>query len=66
VNGIDTQTMVVAVLFFLLGWFGHIGWDLLCDWFFDMVDGTHSLLVDVFAAIGAVTVAVVIGYAVTH
>lgn len=63
---ITTEMVVVAAMFFVLGWVAHIGWDLLVEALFGAIDGARSILVDVFAVIGAVAVAVLVGYLVTN
>lgn len=65
-TGLDTQDWVTVAVVFAVGWFAHMGWDALCDFVLDAADGARSVLVDVFAVVGALTVAVFVGYVVTH
>lgn len=62
----ETGEVVLAVVFFVLGWLACTGWDALCDWVAEKTGHASSMVGDVFALIGAVTVAVGIGYWVTN
>ncbi len=63
---VTTRDVVIAVMFLVVGWCGHILWDVVCDWLTDTFDAGRSMLYDLFALCEAVSVAIAVGYAVTH
>jgi hypothetical protein len=63
---VSTQNIVIAVLFLLVGWVLHMMWDRLVDWMYDATGFASSIMWDVLAIIGILTVCVGVGFVVVH
>jgi hypothetical protein len=63
---VTTRDVVIAVLFLVIGWCGHLVWDAICGWAEEAFDTGRSVVYDFFALAGAVAIAVGIGYWATH
>jgi len=63
---VTAHDVVIAVLFTIVGWLAHMGWQELCDMLWTATGRAAGLLGDLFALIGVVAVCALIGWAVTN
>lgn len=50
------QQVFACVACLVVGWFGHVGFDALTDWWYDVTGAAASLMWDLMAILGIVTV----------
>jgi len=63
---VTTHDVVIAILFTIVGWLAHMGWQELCDAVWHATGRAGGLIGDLFALIGVVAVCFVIGWWFTH
>lgn len=63
---VTTRDIVIAVLFLVIGWCGHILWDAICAWSEAAFDTGRGMFYDLMALAGAVAISVAIGYWLTR